>query len=390
MTNRFLRVWPALILMAVVSVPAFAQGTATSSITGVVVDADGGFVPGATVHRQERQHEARNSPPSAARTASFTVPAVNIGTYTVTVIAAGVQDGGAQGRDRHGRRPGDRSRDARGRRHRRRRSSSPARPRSCRRSRRRPPRRSTRSRSPACRSDRAARSTSRSSCRACRRRARSATRRSTACRRARSAITLDGVNIQDNTLKTTDGFFAIVSPRLDAIEEVTLTRAAQGAEASGQGGVQIKFTTRSGSNAFIGSGYHFYQSDELNTNTYANQRARAAEGPADAASAGHSPGRPGGDSRRCTTAAARCSSSSTSRQTRSPGTITTNSTLLLPDAQNGIFKYHGGPAGGVNLVCAGGGQRPHRDARSHRRQTAAGHPQLDVAAAACCPKSPAI
>ena len=49
-------------------------------------------------------------------------------------------------------------------------------------------------------------------------------------------ITLDGVNIQDNTLKTTDGFFAIVSPRLDAIEEVTLTTAAQGAESGGQGG----------------------------------------------------------------------------------------------------------------------------------------------------------
>ena len=41
-------------------------------------------------------------------------------------------------------------------------------------------------------------------------------------------ITLDGVNIQDNTLRSTDGFFAIVSPRLDAIEEVTVTTATQG------------------------------------------------------------------------------------------------------------------------------------------------------------------
>jgi hypothetical protein len=39
-------------------------------------------------------------------------------------------------------------------------------------------------------------------------------------------ITLDGVNVQDNTLRTTDGFFAIVSPRLDAIEEVTVSTAA--------------------------------------------------------------------------------------------------------------------------------------------------------------------
>jgi hypothetical protein len=49
-------------------------------------------------------------------------------------------------------------------------------------------------------------------------------------------ITLDGVNIQDNTLRSTDGFFAIVSPRLDAIEEVTVTTAAQGSEAA-QGAV---------------------------------------------------------------------------------------------------------------------------------------------------------
>ena len=42
-------------------------------------------------------------------------------------------------------------------------------------------------------------------------------------------ITLDGVNVQDNTLRSTDGFFAIVSPRLDAVEEVTVTTASQGA-----------------------------------------------------------------------------------------------------------------------------------------------------------------
>ena len=66
-------------------------------------------------------------------------------------------------------------------------------------------------------------------------------------------ITLDGVNIQDNTLRSTDGFFAIVSPRLDAIEEVTVTTAAQGADGAGQGAVQIKFVTRSGTNEFSGS-----------------------------------------------------------------------------------------------------------------------------------------
>ncbi len=91
-------------------------------------------------------------------------------------------------------------------------------------------------------------------------------------------ITLDGVNIQDNTLRTNaatgnpDGFFAIVSPRLDAIEEVTLTTAAQGSGDSGQGAVQVKFVTRSGSNDFTGSLYETYRSDKLNANTWFNNR----------------------------------------------------------------------------------------------------------------------
>src|SRR5688572_16287345 len=85
-------------------------------------------------------------------------------------------------------------------------------------------------------------------------------------------ITLDGINIQDNTLRTGDGFFAIVSPRLDAIEEVSVTTAGQGADA-GQGAVQIKFTTRSGGNNYSGSAYHYYRNDDLNANTWFNNRA---------------------------------------------------------------------------------------------------------------------
>jgi hypothetical protein len=85
-------------------------------------------------------------------------------------------------------------------------------------------------------------------------------------------ITLDGVNVQDNTLRSTDGFFAIVSPRLDSVEEVTVTTASQGAGDAGQGAVQIKFVTRSGTNAFQGSGYYYYRSDRLNANTWFNNR----------------------------------------------------------------------------------------------------------------------
>ena len=85
-------------------------------------------------------------------------------------------------------------------------------------------------------------------------------------------MTLDGVSVQDNHLKTTDGFFARVSPRLDAIEEVTVSTAAQDAASTGQGAVQIRFITRSGSNQFAGSSYYYMQHYKLNSNTWFNNR----------------------------------------------------------------------------------------------------------------------
>jgi hypothetical protein len=90
-------------------------------------------------------------------------------------------------------------------------------------------------------------------------------------------ITLDGISIQDNYLKTTDGFFARVQPRLDAVEEVTVTTAANGADSAGQGAVNIKFTTRSGSNTFKGAMFHTYRNDVLNANSFFNNRNLAPE-----------------------------------------------------------------------------------------------------------------
>jgi hypothetical protein len=85
-------------------------------------------------------------------------------------------------------------------------------------------------------------------------------------------ITMDGVSIQDNFLKTSDGFFARVSPRLDAIEEVTVTSAANEADSAGQGAVNIRFVTKSGTNTYKGGMFWNYQSDKLNTNTFFNNR----------------------------------------------------------------------------------------------------------------------
>src|SRR5918993_1399259 len=79
-------------------------------------------------------------------------------------------------------------------------------------------------------------------------------------------ITIDGISANDNYAKTGDGFFARVSPRLDAMEEVTVSSAAQDAANTGQGAVQIRFTTRSGSNNYTGSSYFYLQHYKLDAN----------------------------------------------------------------------------------------------------------------------------
>jgi hypothetical protein len=84
-------------------------------------------------------------------------------------------------------------------------------------------------------------------------------------------ITLDGVSNNDNFNKSTDGFFAPVRPRQDAIEAVTVTTAAGGADVGGHGAVSINFTTRSGTNRFTGSAYEYYRDTWMNTNYWFNK-----------------------------------------------------------------------------------------------------------------------
>ncbi|MGH9660597.1 MAG: carboxypeptidase regulatory-like domain-containing protein, partial [Bryobacteraceae bacterium] len=65
-------------------------------------------------------------------------------------------------------------------------------------------------------------------------------------------ITIDGINVQDNLLRSDDGFFTSIQPRQDAVEEVTVVTAAAGAESLGEGAAQVKFVTKAGSNDFHG------------------------------------------------------------------------------------------------------------------------------------------
>jgi hypothetical protein len=86
------------------------------------------------------------------------------------------------------------------------------------------------------------------------------------------SITLDGVSNNDNFLRSSDSFFASVTPRQDAIEAVSVTTAAAGANVGGSGAVTINFATRSGTNRLSGSGYEYFRHWEMNSNYWFNER----------------------------------------------------------------------------------------------------------------------
>ncbi|MFN7929939.1 MAG: carboxypeptidase regulatory-like domain-containing protein, partial [Blastocatellia bacterium] len=85
-------------------------------------------------------------------------------------------------------------------------------------------------------------------------------------------MTLDGLNIQDNALKNTDGFYTNFYPRTDAVEEVTLSTATPGAESGGEGAIQVKMVTRQGGNRLTGSLYEYHRNPVLNANYWFNNR----------------------------------------------------------------------------------------------------------------------
>src|SRR5919199_276161 len=83
-------------------------------------------------------------------------------------------------------------------------------------------------------------------------------------------LTLDGANIQDNFLRSSDGFFTQIQPKSDAVQEVTVSTAVPGAESAGEGAVQVRFVTKSGTSEFHGGGFWQYRSPKFNSNYYFN------------------------------------------------------------------------------------------------------------------------
>jgi hypothetical protein len=144
-------------------------------------------------------------------------------------------------------------------------------------------------------------------------------------------ITMDGINIQDNSLKSTDGVFNTVQPRVDAIEEMTMTTAASGADNSGQGATQIRFVTRSGTNDFHGGVFEQNRNSYFSANYYFNGVTGLQR---DRLNLNEFGGRLGGPIRKN-----KLFFFSNFEAFRLPQSFTNNSTWLTPTAGTGIFTY---------------------------------------------------
>ena len=81
-------------------------------------------------------------------------------------------------------------------------------------------------------------------------------------------LTQDGINVQDNFVKTS-GFFAISAPIADSIGEFNMTVGGVGADA-GFGSAQVTMITQRGTNSIHGEAYWYQRTSYLNANSWFN------------------------------------------------------------------------------------------------------------------------
>ncbi len=78
----------------------------------------------------------------------------------------------------------------------------------------------------------------------------------------------DGIDVRDSFIKTS-GFSAASNITLESLGEFSITGQNVGADA-GDGVVQIRMTTKRGSNLFHGTGFYAHRNDAFNANTWTN------------------------------------------------------------------------------------------------------------------------
>lgn len=173
------------------------------------------------------------------------------------------------------------------------------------------------------------------------------------------SITTDGVDVQDNLLKSSDGFFTFIRPRLDSIEEVTVSTASPGAESAGDGAVQIKFVTRRGTNEYRGGLFWQHRDQSLNSNYWFNNLNGQVRNPIVLNQYGGNFGGPipypnfgDGGGPMFSSGKDRAHFFFSREEFRIPESTNRTRTILTPTAASGIFRYG---SNSVNLLTLAAG-----------------------------------
>jgi hypothetical protein len=166
-------------------------------------------------------------------------------------------------------------------------------------------------------------------------------------------ISIDGLQTQQPQSKSFVGFQSIISPTVDAVEEVTLSSATPGADASGQGAVQIRFTTRSGTNRYAGAFFETLRHSVLNANTFFNEVNGVSLNRLTLNQFGGNVGGPvilpGLDLR------GKAFFFANFEELRQQSDVTRMRTLLIPTTASGLFSYTaGGVVRQVNVLTVAG------------------------------------
>ncbi len=83
-------------------------------------------------------------------------------------------------------------------------------------------------------------------------------------------ITVDGINVQDQVLKSSDAFFAVQDPRVDDVQEFGITTASNNPSQTGEGSVHMTYVSKGGSNAFHGGVWEYNRNTDYNANSFFN------------------------------------------------------------------------------------------------------------------------
>jgi hypothetical protein len=175
--------------------------------------------------------------------------------------------------------------------------------------------------------------------------------------------TIDGVNNSSNGFKSGGtSFFGTVPARLGAVEEVTVESAGLGGDAGVEGGVNLKFITRRGTNKYHASTFDQAQNDKFNANRYFNTSRGIAKPKLRQHDFGFNfggPLLPVGSWRD------KLFLFINYEEQYIPLTQTRSQTILTPEAEQGIFRYQtaAGEQRTVNLldIAAANGQLAVKD-----------------------------